>query len=107
MLLVGCTRVGKSTLFHAYRGQALEGVKEHGKIYYAQQTGGATIKLSTISETLWPNIANLNNLSLADTAGYMDSRDYVGVIGVSYMLQELFRRIKRVKFIIVIPELAI
>jgi hypothetical protein len=37
-------------------------------------------------------------------AGFKDSRDYVGAIAVSYFLKSLFERVRKVKFVIVIPE---
>ena len=37
-------------------------------------------------------------------AGYGDTRDYVGVIGVSYFIKALFERVRKVKFIVVISE---
>ena len=42
--------------------------------------------------------------SLIDMAGYEDSRDYVGVIGVSYFLKTLFEKVRKVKFVIVFSE---
>jgi hypothetical protein len=37
-------------------------------------------------------------------AGYLDKRDYIGVLGVSYFLKAVFQKIKKIKFIIVINE---
>ena len=37
-------------------------------------------------------------------AGYEDKRNYVGVIGVSYFLKEVFERVSQAKFIIVLSE---
>ena len=34
-------------------------------------------------------------------AGYEDTRDYIGVIGVSYFLKALFEQVREVKFVIV------
>jgi len=58
------------------------------------------------SVTLAPNVYVdfEKDTSLIDTAGYEDKRDYVGVIGVSYFLKEVFERVRKVKFVIVITE---
>jgi len=37
-------------------------------------------------------------------AGFLDSRNYVGVMGVSYFLKSVFDRVKKVRFIIVVSE---
>jgi hypothetical protein len=37
-------------------------------------------------------------------AGYGDTRNYVGVMGVSYFLKSVFERAKEVKFLIVFNE---
>jgi len=37
-------------------------------------------------------------------AGFKDSRDYVSVIGVSYFLNSIFSKARKVKFLIVISE---
>jgi hypothetical protein len=44
------------------------------------------------------------DLSLIDMAGYEDTRDYVGVIGVSYFLKALFEKVRKAKFLIVFDE---
>jgi hypothetical protein len=55
-----------------------------------------------MSVTLVPNIYKIdNNVSLADMAGYVDKRNHVGVIGVSYMLKACFEKGKNFKFLIV------
>jgi hypothetical protein len=38
--------------------------------------------------------------------GFGDVRNYVGVVGISYMLREVFKRVKRVKFIITMSDIA-
>ena len=38
-------------------------------------------------------------------AGYSCTRNYVGVIGVSYFLHALFEKVRKVKFVIVFDEL--
>lgn len=37
-------------------------------------------------------------------AGFGDTRNYIGVMGVSYFLKSVFEHIEEVKFIIVFPE---
>jgi len=61
---------------------------------------------SFASVTLAPNIYRdyEPKLSLVDMAGYEDTRNYVGVIGVSYFLKALFERVRKVKFVIVFDE---
>ncbi len=58
------------------------------------------------SVTLAPNVyVNFEtDVSIIDMAGYEDNRNYVGVIGVSYFLKEVFERVRKVKFVIVITE---
>lgn len=57
------------------------------------------------SVTLIPNIVNLNDTTcLVDLAGYFDSRNYIGVMGVSYFLQSVFENAEQVQFIIVLSE---
>ena len=41
--------------------------------------------------TLVPNIVDLSDsISILDMAGYGDTRDYVGTLGVSYSLRAVF-----------------
>jgi len=58
------------------------------------------------SVTLAPNIYSKykQGVSLVDMAGFKDSRDYVSVIGVSYFLNSIFSKARKVKFLIVISE---
>lgn len=52
--------------------------------------------------TLIPNSAELDDeISLVDMAGYGDTRNYIGVMGVSYFLKSVFEKVKEVKFLIV------
>jgi hypothetical protein len=37
-------------------------------------------------------------------AGYEDSRNYVGTIGVSYFLREVFSKVREAKFVLVFSE---
>jgi len=46
-------------------------------------------------------------VSLIDCPGYQDSRDYVGVIGVSYFLKSIFDRAKKIKFLVVMTQSSI
>ena len=58
------------------------------------------------SVTLAPNI-HIDyepDISLIDMAGYEDTRDFIGVIGVSYFLKALFEQVREAKFIIVFDE---
>ena len=66
----------------------------------------AVVGNSFASVTLAPNIYKNYEpkLSLVDMAGYEDTRDYVGVIGVSYFLKALFEKVRKVKFVIVFDE---
>jgi hypothetical protein len=59
-----------------------------------------------VSCTLEPNIVDFTMLgegiSLVDMAGYGDTRDYVGTLGVSYSLKAVLEEVEEVRFIIVI-----
>lgn len=68
--------------------------------------GAAMIGGGMESVTLVPNIQEVANKDyfIGDMAGYFDERDYKGVVGVSYMLKALFKRVRFLKFIIVIEE---
>ena len=56
------------------------------------------------SETLDPNIRQFfsKDESLIDMAGFNDTRDYIGTIGVSYFLYQVFSKVKKARFILVI-----
>ena len=56
--------------------------------------------------TLAPNVymSYKPGVSLVDMAGFNDSRDYVGVIGVSYFMKNIFERARKVKFLIVLTQ---
>ena len=58
------------------------------------------------SVTLAPNIFKdfLPNVSLVDMAGYEDTRDYIGGVGIAYFSKALFQRARKVKFLIVFDE---
>ena len=59
-----------------------------------------------VSVTLAPNVypQYKPGISLVDMAGFEDQRDYVGVIGVSYFLNSIFSKARKVKFLIVLDE---
>ena len=72
--------------------------------YYVNSTeDGAEQGNFYSSVTLAPNIHvdYQDDISLIDMAGYEDTRNYVGVIGVSYFLKALFEQVREVKFLIV------
>lgn len=58
------------------------------------------------SETLAPNIKPnfTEEVSLVDMAGFGDTRDYIGIIGVSYFLKKVTQKVKEFKFVLVIDE---
>jgi len=65
------------------------------KSYYVNSVADndvAVVGESFASVTLAPNIyVNYEEgISMIDMAGYFDTRNYVGVIGVSYFLKALF-----------------
>jgi len=37
-------------------------------------------------------------------AGYEDTRNYAGIVAVSYFLKAVFERVRKVKFVIVFDE---
>ena len=103
------TRAGKSTTFNWVLGHPLIGT---GKINTSYShlgevaSGCAEVGNGFGSVTLIPNIHVdfTESISFCDMAGYGDTRDYVGVIGVSYFIKALFERVRKVKFIVVISE---
>ena len=56
----------------------------------------AKVGSSYSSVTLAPNVyvQYEEDVSLIDMAGYEDTRNYVGVIGVSYFLKALFEQVR-------------
>lgn len=55
--------------------------------------------------TLIPNSADIDDeVTLVDMAGFGDTRNYVGVMGVSYFLKSVFEKAEEVKFLIVFNE---
>jgi hypothetical protein len=98
ILLVGLTRAGKSTTFNWILGQPMIGVGDEDEVECHFEFDGKNINESTAtmgssytSVTLVPNSCLLSkDVTLMDMAGYMDKRDYVGVMGVFYFLKEVF-----------------
>ena len=75
--------------------------------HYINQVEGdetaAKVGNSYASVTLAPNVhlEYEKDLSLIDMAGYEDTRNFIGVIGVSYFLKALFEQVREAKFVIV------
>ena len=92
------SRKGKSTLFNWMLGRNLIGYSDkEGEVpYYKLQVeadkDSAVVGNNYTSVTLVPNIYVdfEKDVSLIDMAGFQDKRNYVGVIGVSYFLKEVF-----------------
>lgn len=108
IVLMGMSRVGKSTLFNWLVRNTLKGVRRFAKIEYQTVMGdeeAAAVKGGNESVTLVPNIVALpNGLCVIDLPGFADSRDHIGVIGVSYMLKGVFQAGKKYKFVITTSE---
>lgn len=75
------------------------------------EPGSAKMGNCYSSETLIPNVCpeirEGLGVTLIDTAGYKDTRNYVGVLGVSYFLNCIFEKVRKVKFVITIEESAL
>jgi tRNA U34 5-carboxymethylaminomethyl modifying GTPase MnmE/TrmE len=121
IMLVGLTRVGKSTCYNWALNHPLKSEKEiirkiykgvervtEGSVIYLPEvklTDSAEVQPGFKSCTQVPNIIDLNpDISLIDTAGFGDSRNYVGTLAVSYSLKAIFEAVDKVKFIIVLNE---
>jgi hypothetical protein len=107
--MVGLTRAGKSCTFNWILGRDMIGVGDEIEAHYVNLIGAdksvAELGNDFTSVTLIPNIADLSKeTSLVDMAGYFDSRNYIGVMGVSYFLKSVFEQVDRVKFLIVFNE---
>lgn len=61
----------------------------------------------TLIPTVCPEIREGLGVTLIDTAGYKDTRNYVGVLGVSYFLNCIFEKVRKVKFVLTIEEAAL
>ena len=109
IVMVGLSRAGKSTAFNWMLKTPMLGKgslsSEYVNIVSGDPTAAKTGK-SFKSVTLTPNVYRdfIPNVSLVDMAGFEDSRDFVGVIGVSYFVKALFEKVRRVKFVIVFSE---
>ena len=108
IILVGLTRSGKSTLFNFILNKPLIGKGKLNSKYVLlnQEEESATISDRMVSETLDPNtkVNYTKDTSLIDMAGFLDSRDHVGVIGVSYFLKAIFEQVREAKFLLVFSE---
>lgn len=112
IILVGYTRVGKSTVFNWLLNKVMTGAGAKKKSFYKldqeDEIGAAELGRTFTSVTMDPNVNPGFNtekkVSLIDMAGFKDSRDHVGAIAVSYFLKSIFSKVRKAKFIIVIPE---
>jgi len=129
VILVGLTRKGKSTTFNWILRTPMVGhaKREGEQPYYINSVDndrdsakvGNTFSSVTLAPNLFVNFVppkikseegaggkgvEVEGVSLLDMAGYEDKRNYVGVIGVSYFLKEVFERVRRAKFVIVVTE---
>lgn len=110
ILIVGDTRVGKSTLFNFLMRVPIIGFEvEDGSdvVYKPQFQKGVDMKNTFTSVTLVPNIGkislNAEDSTLVDLAGFFDSsRSYVGIFGVSFMLERVLETIKEFKFMLAV-----
>ena len=98
ILIVGLTKAGKSTLFNYILHNKLIGVRgEDGVTTYEVSVKNADVAPANNgieSVTTIPNITTVGQLSLTDMPGYMDTRLYVKVIGVSYVLKAVLNKIQ-------------
>ena len=104
--MLGLTRVGKSTLFNWLTKKFLIGVKSFGKyLYESTDPTRAQMSANIASKTLIFNIADMSEgVSIIDTAGFKDKRNYIGVFSVNCMLKMLFESGKQFKFVLVMNK---
>jgi hypothetical protein len=111
IMMVGLTRVGKSCTFNWVLKRQMVGEGDEIEAIYKTITKDETaaeLGDEFTSVTLIPNSAEMDTedgeISLVDMAGYGDTRNYIGVMGVSYFLKSVFEKAKEVKFLIVFNE---
>lgn len=115
IFFLGLTRAGKSTVFNWILQKPMKGVakgKHSRSVVYElinpQEEGvaelGSSFTSVTLAPNVFPNYDNTKETTLIDMAGYGDSRNYVGVIGVSYFLRAVFSKVRKAKFVIVFNE---
>jgi hypothetical protein len=85
------------------------GVKGNTGLSYVideEDSNFATVAGGYKSVTLPPNVymSFKPGVSLVDMPGFKDSRDYIGVIGVSYFLKSIFERARKAKFLIIVTQ---
>jgi hypothetical protein len=94
-MLIGLTRVGKSTVFNWINNKPLVGREnEYGVVNYylvnEKDNQAAEVSDLQTSKTLIPNVYNVDNVTRIDTAGFKDKRNHVGVFSVNCMLNFIF-----------------
>lgn len=108
ILLVGLTRAGKSTVFNWFLNKPMIGKGKLNSYYVPINEDKEVAPMSNklVSMTLDPNmkVNFTEDISLIDMAGFLDSRNYVGVVGVSYFLKAIFEKVREAKFAIVFSE---
>ena len=107
---MGQTRAGKSCLCNHIRERRMVGKKDENSLAHFIPSDNddntyARMGDEYTSITLDPNIYQLTNgKSLIDAAGFDENRDTAGVMAVSYFLESLFSKLKKVKFMLVFNE---
>ena len=108
IVLVGLSRVGKSTVHNWLRGVPLVGrLNEFGVLHYDAVSNNDIAEMSpeANSKTLIANVRVTDeNTCIIDTAGFRDRRNHIGVFCVNFMLKVIFEKGKNFKFIIVISR---
>lgn len=93
IVLIGLTRVGKSTVFNWINNRPLIGVRDRGKVFYdaVANDDGAPMSASALSKTLIPNVVKYtDDTCIIDPAGFRDRRKHVGVFSVNCMIKMIF-----------------
>ena len=109
IVYLGLSRAGKSTAFNWTLNQPMVGKGGRNSYYVnvvSEDPNVAKVGANFGSVTLAPNVYvdYSPNVSIVDMPGFEDSRDYIGTIGVSYFLNILFEKVRKVKFVIVFSE---